>query len=470
MKYFTDPEGVITLDNLVMTIMLMGVLFLLSGVLRKCVPILRNLGIPSSIIAGVFGLLLGPSLCEIIPLNMDVLKLIVYHGLALVFISIGLQRPPKTASTPDAMSMGFAIGAMAALQGLVGMLLTVILGFMSGSLIHPGFGLLLPLGFNQGPGQALTFGAAWEPSVLANGTLGAGLVDGADVGLIIAALGFAWSIFVGIPLVAYGRKKGWLKSSSSTTVIAEENETEIKSEPGSLDTLTTHIATIAIIYLGVYLALDILSSVLEEKQKIVDMLWGFHFLFGLAFALITRKFLTRPLGIPLQNRQLGQLSNLVVDLVTCAALAAIQVSVLKNNLVPILVITMAGGLVTVVTVVLLASRSFEQSRFQHAVLWFGASTGTLPMGLALLRMIDPELKSPAPTNMTVGSIFAIIFSAPLLAIMPYPISQWPHGFPQAAWITIALLAVYFVVIVGLWRVFGKLRFTGKGIWKKEKNV
>ena len=92
------------------------------------------------------------------------------------------------------------------------------------------------------------------------------------------------------------------------------------------------------------------------------------------------------------------------------------------------------------------------------------------MGLALLRMIDPELKSPAPTNMTVGSIFAIIFSAPLLAIMPYPISQWPDGFPQAAWITIVLLAVYFVVIVGLWRVFGKLRFTGKGIWKKEKNV
>ena len=49
----------------------------------------------------------------------------------------------------------------------------------------------MPLGFNQGPGQALSFGRAWESS---------GLVDGGDIGIIMLhwvlfgalRLGFHW--------------------------------------------------------------------------------------------------------------------------------------------------------------------------------------------------------------------------------------------------------------------------------------
>ena len=453
MTFFTDP--------IILTVLFLGVLFLIAGILRQLITPLRNYGIPSSIIAGVCGLLLCNLAVSILPLSIEelknVLKMIVYHGLALVFIAIGLQQPPKTATSPDAVSMGFAIGSMAALQGLIGISVTVIIGLFYTEAIHPGFGLLLPLGYNQGPGQALTFGTSWESS---------GFENGGDIGLIIAALGFAWSIFVGIPLVIYGKKKGWV--TPLNTQETQQSDSKSKTiEVGSLDPLTTHISAVAIVYLLVFLILTMLSDLLGDKQKIVDMLWGFHFIIGLGLAILARKIQPK-LSVPqLDNQMLSRVSNFVVDIVTCSALAAIQIAVLKANWLPIVVISFIGGIVTAVGVLWFASRSFQQCKFHHAVLWFGASTGTLPMGLALLRIIDPDLKSPAPTSATVGSIFALLFSAPLLAIMPYTINQWPDGYPTAAWVTIALLASYFIVVIGIWRVFGKLRFSGGSIWREK---
>jgi glutamate:Na+ symporter, ESS family len=456
MKFFADP--------IILTTLFLGVLFLIAGLLRQLISPLRKYGIPSSIIAGICGLLLCNLAVSILPLSItelkDVLKMIVYHGLALVFIAIGLQQPPKTANSPDAVSMGFAIGSMAALQGLIGVGLTVILGFFFAESIHPGFGLLLPLGYNQGPGQALTFGSSWESS---------GFENGGDIGLIIAALGFGWSIFVGIPLVIYGKKKGWI-TSLETQEDQNDETTADTVELGSLDPLTTHISAIAIVYLLVFLILTMLSEILGEKQKLIDMLWGFHFIIGLGLAIVIQKLQPR-LSVPqLSNPMLSRVSNFVVDIVTCAALAAIQISVLTANWIPIVTISFVGGICTVVGVLWLASRSFQKCKFHHAVLWFGASTGTLPMGLALLRIIDPDLKSPAPTSATVGSIFALLFSAPLIAIMPYTINQWPDGYPTAAWITLGLLAIYFVVIIGIWRFFGKLHFNGKTLWNTDSTM
>ena len=452
-RFFTDP--------IVLTLFFLGVIFVLAGISRLLIAPIRRYAIPSSIIAGVLGLTLCSWISQILKVDpaeiKNVLKMIVYHGLALVYIAICLQRPPKSASTPDAVSMGFGIGSMAALQGLIGMGGVLVLGLAAGELLHPGFGLLLPLGYNQGPGQAFTFGTAWESS---------GLANGGDIGLIIAALGFAWSIFVGIPLVTYGRKQGWITSFEEEVETLEEGGEE-HSDLGMSDPLTRHLTAIAVVYLVVYLILMLLTGALAGKEKIVDMLWGLHFILAMMVALGTRKILHR-LPLPqLDNRVLGRVSNLLVDVVTCSALAAIQISVLKDNWLPIVLISLVGGVVTVFGVLWLASRAFLQAPFHHAVLWFGASTGTLPMGLALLRMIDPELRSPAPTSIAVGSVFAVLFSAPLLAILPYPVSQWPDGHPFASWVTIGLLIVYFVSILLAWRFIGKLRFVGRGLWKQE---
>ena len=110
-------------------------------------------------------------------LDIGTLELIVYQGLAVIFIAVGLQEPVKTKGGSGARSVAFALPMFAAIQAIVGLSIAAALA------LHPGFGSLLPLGFQQGPGQALSLGEAWEST---------GLVDGGQVGLIIAAAGFAF--------------------------------------------------------------------------------------------------------------------------------------------------------------------------------------------------------------------------------------------------------------------------------------
>ena len=443
----------------VTTFLFVSMLLCASGLVRRLSSTWARLGIPGCILAGVIGLVFGPGALGFLPLERDVLEGVVYHGLALTFIAIGLQKPPESASTPDALSMGLGISVMAVLQGLIGILLVLGIGALQGQALHPGFGLLLPLGYNQGPGQALSMGNAWEAS---------GLAEGGQVGLIIAAAGFACSILIGIPLIAFGRRRGYFKELAAEEA-AGEDRSEDKlppAEPGTLEQLTTHVVAIAVVYLLAYGVLHLLSSGHEDRPKLVSMLWGFHFLVALGISLVARKVWSRLPAAPLSNALLGRLANLVVDFVTCCALAAVQVSVLGESWLLVLSITVAGAVATSFGVLWLASRGFSRDRFQHAVLWFGASTGTLPMGLALLRLIDPGLRSAAPSSATLGSVFALVFSAPLLlVVMPYPIAQWPEGHPTAGYATAGILVAYLLALLLFWASRGGLRtVSARTLW------
>ena len=198
------------------TVLILAVLLLGASALRRSVPFLRKLGIPDSMVAGFAGLVLGSSALELLPLDVETLELIVYHGLAVIFIAVGLQEPVKTKGGGGARSVAFALPVFAALQGLVGISLALALS------VHPGFGSLLPLGFQQGPGQALSLGEAWEPT---------GLVDGGQVGLIIAAAGFAWAVFIGVPLVAIGRRLGWTSPPPTGEEEGDDLERAALAEP-----------------------------------------------------------------------------------------------------------------------------------------------------------------------------------------------------------------------------------------------
>ncbi|NIU58348.1 MAG: sodium:glutamate symporter, partial [Phycisphaerae bacterium] len=77
-------------------------------------------------------------------------------------------------------------------------LLVIIFGIL-GLKLFPTFGFLVPLGFEEGPGQALSVGKVWE---------GFGFAQAATLGLTFAAIGYFFAFFVGVPLVNWGIRKG----------------------------------------------------------------------------------------------------------------------------------------------------------------------------------------------------------------------------------------------------------------------
>ena len=344
--------------------------------------------------------------------------------------------------------MAFGITTMVALQTFVGLAVILGLGLLVGHL-HPGFGLLLPLAFEQGPGQALSLGTAWEPT---------GFTDGGQIGLVVAAIGFGWSVGVGVPLVAWGRARGLVsRGYDAEAPQARAAKDTAALPPGSLELLARQVVAIGLVYAATWGVCALLYQALSAAvPDIASMVWGFHFMIGALLAMAARP-LFRPLGAPLDDVLLGRIAGVTVDLATCAALAAVTIGVFRANWIPILLVTTIGGLTTLLAAVWFALRAWREAPFEHCVLWFGMSTGTLPMGLALLRIVDPELRSPAPVSAVLGSAIAIAGVAPIvLLIHPIPILGWEAAWPASGWTALGLSGLYFAVTVGLWWRFGGL--------------
>ena len=435
-------------------LLLIVALIAVAAQLRRRFPILSRMGVPDALLAGVIGMALGPGGADVLPFDAENLKLVVYHGLAIIFITVALQSPPKGKSV-GARSLAFAIPSMAVTQAILGLSLVLAWNVVQGDphALHPGTGLMVPLGFSQGPGPAMVFGRTWSES--------AGMVDGAQIGLIMAALGFAWCTIGGVALIAVGRRRGWDRVAASEADRAGEAERPAArtAKLGELEPLSAQFITIAIVYLVTYLFLENVTPHLPEKHR--PTLWGFHFLLALGFGLATRGVLSRTGDAnPLDDDLLSRMSSLAVDLATACALAAVQLAVLGRWLVPLLTISAVAGFTTLVLSVWLARRAFPQAPLQHAVMLFGAQTGTATTGLALLRMLDPELRGPTARNFVLASAGAAVFGLPLFIMMQKPVTGWPDTYPGAPLLTLGLLALYLVLIVSAWRRVGPLRFLG----------
>ncbi len=431
--------------------------------LRRVIGPLSRLGMPDALIAGAIGIVFGPAVLGLLPFSAERLEFVIYHALALVFIAVSLQAPPPGKRTGTALSISFAIPAIATLQGVVG--LVCVLGwnlFAGGPELHTGFSMMLPLGFNQGPGPAMTLGSTWEVQ--------AGMRDGAQIGLIMAALGYAWCCVIGILLVAWGRRRGWDRAKGRLELAGEVEATghEVRPNPrraalGGLEPLTAQFVAIAMVYLATWGFLELVTPVLPEKH--VPTVWGFHFLIATGFAMLTRPIVARlPGGSPLDNDLLARITSVIVDVATCAALAAVSVEILGTYLVPILVISSTGGLFTLVACVWMARRAFPTAPFEHAIVTFGSLTGTATTGMALLRMLDPELSGPAARNYVRGVPLSALLGAPLLLTMPIAVLGFPDSYPGKVWLMLGILAGYAVSLIVAWRLLAPLRF-GRGWWR-----
>jgi ESS family glutamate:Na+ symporter len=320
--------------------------------------------------------------------------------------------------------------------------------------------MMLPLGFNQGPGPAMTLGSAWEA--------GADMTDGAQIGLIMAAAGYAWCCVIGVGLVAWARHRGWDSACGRDELAGEMNVVQERpaarvAKLGGLEPLSAQLAAIAITYLLTWVLLELISPLLPEQHR--STLWGFHFLIATGVALALRPVAARlPGGNPLDDDLLARISSVIVDVATCAALAAVSVSVLGKYLWPVLLISTIGGVATLVACVWMARRAFPTAPFQHAIVTYGSLTGTATTGMALLRMLDPQLAGPAARNYVLAVTPSALLGLPLFVLMPIPVLGFPDNYPGKALLVLGILCVYALILVVLWRVAAPLRF-GRRWWR-----
>jgi ESS family glutamate:Na+ symporter len=448
---FADPVAWVT-----NVLAIVGLLVVGWALVRMIAP-LRRIGVPYAIGAGLLGLGLGPSGAGVLPTTTAILEVIVYHSFAAVFIAAGLQPgAPPDQRKGEAWSMGLAIPTVGVLQALLGFGLVALWLVIGALALHPGFGLMITLGFQQGPGQALALGGAWESL---------GMVHGGQIGLVFAALGFGYCIVLGIPLVALARRRGWIEPSDVDPIPRPAH-----AASGRTGWLVP-LALVLAVYAVVYLLLRGATSVMREGSPLAATFWGFHFIVGAGIAIGLRRLVAKHgRERVFDDDRLARICVLAVDVTTAAAIAAIELDVIGRWLGPFLTFSAVAGILTVLGCVWAARRIFDRAPFSHALVLFGAATGTVSTGLALLRMIDPELRGLAARNTVIATALAVPITAPLfLIVIPFAVAQWPKGlWPSIVWPCVAL-AGYLVVLGVIWARASpaKLRRPLSSLWPRE---
>lgn len=405
----------------IIVIGIISALTLLANILRSKVSFIKKTYVPTAVLAG-FILLLLRSL-GIVTIRQDFLELITYHGIAIGFIAMSLRV--KTQSKNEGYKVALKSGALIVstylIQVLIGLVIALILTFTFIPDFFPASGILLAMGFGQGPGQANNVGSTYEAL---------GFVGGQSYGLSIAASGFLIACTVGVFFLNKRKKKNVAyidetSNDSKLDIFQDKDEIPIAQ---SIDKLSVQAALIVFVYLltfgflvGFSRLLGLISPGLANTLN--PILWGFNFIFASAIASGVAGIITllRKKGIMKRQYQnnylLNRISGLAFDVMIIAGIASIDFSDISKLWIPFLITILAGTFGTYFWLKFMSNKIYKGYEDESFLAMFGMLTGTISSGVLLVREIDPEYKTPAANNMVTGSGTAIIFGAPLLVLI-----------------------------------------------------
>ena len=443
--YFWDSE---VWGWMILMAVLLGSL-LVGNIFKKIIPYLQQSLIPTSVLGGaillivaaVYKAITGEVMFDSVAFGGNGtanLEIITYHSLALGFIASSFKTTGSKLTkqrSSEILNTGVTTVATYLLQGIVGMGITMIAALIISG-FFPAAGILLPFGYGQGTGQALNYGNIFETEF--------GFMGGRTFGLTIAALGFLSAAIGGVIHLQLMKRSGKLVKSNrrdgSTQTDKVESYFEIPMQE-SMDKMTVQIALILVAYMMAYLLMLGLGNLLPGMRSVI---YGFNFLLGVLTATllkITMNFLRRKHVIRRKytnNFLMTRTSNFFFDLMVVAGVAAIRLDQLESYWGIILILGVAGLIVTYVYNRIVAKTLFPDYVEEQFLTMFGMLTGTASTGVILLREVDGDFKTPASDNMVYQNFPAIVLGFPIMFIATLA--------PVKPVLTMIVLFAYFVVL------------------------
>ena len=425
---------------------------ILATIIRRKIPLIKKTLIPTSVLAGFILLLIKST--NLLYVDPEFLEMVTYHGIAIGFIALSL-RIPREDKSPGAVRTAINSGALIVstylIQAITGLAISVLLACTFMPDLFKASGILLPMGYGQGPGQANNVGSTYEKL---------GFVGGQSYGLAIAAAGFLCACIVGVIYLNFQSRKNKLKKeehdeiSGSVTIDEFQDQGEIPIAQ-SIDKLSIQVAFIVFVYLCSYLVLDGVSKLLANylpgvAKTVSPLLWGFNFIFGSLFAILFRVIITRLKKVNVITRQyqnnylLSRISGLAFDVMIVTGIASINFEDISGLWVPFIITAIVGGIVTFLWVKFLCNRLYPDYKEESFLGMFGMLTGTISSGILLLREIDPNFRTPAANNLVSGSGSGIAFGAPVLVL----ISMAPKT-EFMPLVVILLASIYLAILMGV---------------------
>lgn len=455
-------------------LMILGVFLLIGKIIRVKSGVVQRLFLPSSIIGGFLLLLLGPqvvgqvanlagydTLTEAGVFTADMLSvwsalpgLLISIVFATLFLGQELPRPRRAVELAGPqLSLGIALGAGQYVVGLA-LAVAVLVPLFSAT---PMIGALIEIGFEGGHGTAAGMRGVLEEL---------GFEDGADLALGIATVGIVGGILLGIVMI------NWAVRTGRTEIVRGDVKTSIEeqkglfaedenypaatmtSRPASVEPLTLHMAVVA-------LAILVGWVFLEALQRLEQLLWAdtielFAFvplfplamLGGVAVQLAAEKLGAAPL---IDHQMMLRIQGLALDFLIVSALATLSLVAIGSNLVPFVLLCVAGIALNVSLFLWFAPRIIPRYWFERGIGDFGQSMGVTATGLILMRIVDPDGESPAFEAFGYKQlVFEPFFGGGLITAAAVPLIYQFGPFP----LFFAMLALFLVATVGGYLYYG----------------
>ncbi len=419
---------------------LISLLLLIGKLMRVKIALLQRLFIPPSMIAGLLGLILGGEGFAILPFSgmlgtySSILIALVFGALPLSwqkveFAGFGRRVGPVWAYAQLGM---FIQWSLAALFGLV------VLKFIWPSL-NSAFGVMLSTGFYGGHGTAAAIGGAFDSL---------GWSDATSLGMTTATTGVVVAVVMGLFILKRATVSGQtnyvkdfndlppelrsgLLSSDKREVAAEATTSSI-----SMDSLGFHLALVFLVAFVGYL----MNRGVKVWFPMLEMpVFSCAFIAGIVLKLFLDK---SGASSYVCSKQIGGIGGTFTDLLVAFGVASIKLSVVLKYALPLIILIVFGIILVWFTSFYLGKRIFRTNWFERSLFAWGWWTGTMAMGIALLRISDPKNESGVMEDYAMAYLPIAPVEILLITFVP-PLFCSGYGFWFVFGLMVASVAILF---------------------------
>lgn len=408
------------LTQLLQALSLLSVLLLIGTFLRAKIKLFQSLYLPASVIGGFIGMIISPEILgrfsnysiseewiKTYSLLPGILSVPIFAAIPLgMFLN---ENKNIKSMYPSKVLICFGLFQCASMsQSAIGYATNMFFSKINPQLnMYRTFGYELSAGFAGGHGLAAATGKLLEGFGIPQWEIAQG------VALTTATIGLIGGIVFGIIFINLAVRK------NKTKIIKRINDNADKSmEVGynkdinkqnslgretflssSIETITFHLAIIFTVCGIAYIVLNFVKKMNIAGLNVLPV-WTYSMIIMFALNFIIKKLnLVWMVDAKVKAKIMGTLSDFAI----VSAMTSLPIKAIINYIAPITVMCILGFIITYLLVFPLNSFFFKEDySFERAIISWGTLTGVLITGMTLLKICDPEYKSPALSEFSLG--------------------------------------------------------------------
>lgn len=427
---------------------IISALLLVGKLIRVKVKLIQKLFIPPSLIAGVLGLAFGPNGLGWLPLSgsMGTYAAVL---IALVFGALPLSSP-KFSAKEIAGRVG-PMWAYAQLGMLVQWGLAGLFGIFVLKLFWPelndAFGVMLSTGFYGGHGTAAAIGEAFN---------GLGWDEAASLGMTTATVGVICAIIGGLIMIKWAAKNKQtafiadfadLPNELRSGLVPEEKRDSIGSVTTSaisIEPLTFHLALVLLV---AFLGYSMSVGVKQLYPQLELPVFSCAFIIGL---LLKKAFDATSVTNYICPQTTQRIGSMATDLLVAFGVASIKLGVVVKYAIPLVVLIIAGALMVFAVTFFFGRKLSKTYWFERTIFAWGWWTGTMAMGIALIRIVDPKLASKAMDDYALAYLPIAPVEIILITFVPIMFVNGMGVWLSLGCLVLSALIVLLAVKMGWW--------------------